>query len=679
MIPPLLFSSLRKTSRLSWLVLVSLLTLSSGAFSATVVLSSQEQALLNIMRGSGQHRPFLQVDPILTQVARAHAADMAAHHYYAHEDQSGHGPNWQVENAGYKLPAGYISNSANNIESIDAGYSSASTTWNTLMGDAPHKEHLEAENSFYAAQTSVGIGYVANPNSDYQYYWVIITAPPQPTPTLTILTPASGAQVAVGQASLTGTTGGGTPAATVVFRVENSAGTGAFQVAGGVTAWSGTAAGLVPGPNTLRVRSLDSSNKVLVEKTRGILYAVPSPLAVSVTGIGTVTPGFAGTTQRDLGVGYTVTATPAAGFLFNGWTGSATARSAALSFVMAAGTNLTANFVPNPFSERKGGYTSLLSGGAGEVKISLTGSGLFTGVVLFEGKSYIVQGRLAADGTGTVTIPRRGTTPLTATFQLDVTDGADTLSATVSDGTTTATTDATRNYQPAAGPYPHAGRYTVVLPPDENNPDATLPQGAGFASLVITKSGRATLVGDTADGAAFAYAHQMAENDTLPIYIASSLKTLSGSLTIAATSVSDLQGTLHWTRAAIATARIHPAAFATDLPVVGSAYVRTAANAASPTQATDQQLLLAEGGLSAPVMQVATLNRAGQLVFSGPVLPGLQAHINAVTGTYGGSFVHPVTHALSPIHGVLFQKQNAGFGFFVSAHESGSSSLSPAQ
>ena len=61
--------------------------------------------------------------------------------------------------------------------------------------------------------------------------------------------------------------------------------------------------------------------------------------------------------------------------------------------------------------------------------------------------------------------------------------------------------------------------------------------------------------------------------------------------------------------------------------------------------------------------------------FAGQVLRGLNARINPVSGAYAGSFIHPVTHAVSPIHGVLFQKQNAGFGFFVSASETGASSL----
>src|SRR6266478_1136479 len=337
----------------------------SSAFAG--ILNPQEQGVADKMAGSGQNRAFIQIDPILTKVARERAADMAKRHYFDHTNPDGHAANYLVRQAGYRLPDSYsTSPSANNLESIAAGELSASEDWGDWMGSAPHKRHLLAEDSFYVPQTSVGIGYYSDPNSDYGTYWVVISAPPQAIPTLTVTSPTAGEQVTVPQLAVSGT--------------------GAFITASGVANWSGVATGLVPGPNSVRIRSLNAAGGVIAEKVRAVSYIVYRPLTVNVAGSGSVPASFAGTPNRALGFAYTIAATPADGSLFAGWSGSSTAKSASLTFTMAESYTLTARFVPNPFLSLRGNYQGLLQGGAaGSITVGVTSMGAIVGQITITG------------------------------------------------------------------------------------------------------------------------------------------------------------------------------------------------------------------------------------------------------------------------------------------------------
>ncbi len=128
-----------------------------------------------------QQRPSLTCHPILAQVARARAQDMADRHYFSHVNPEGYGPNYLVEQAGYVLPDDYgQAPDANNIESIAGGYPTADAAWQGWMNSSGHRTHLLGLNSFFAEQIDYGIGYVYEPDSDYGHYWVVITAKPGP-------------------------------------------------------------------------------------------------------------------------------------------------------------------------------------------------------------------------------------------------------------------------------------------------------------------------------------------------------------------------------------------------------------------------------------------------------------------------------------------------------------------
>jgi hypothetical protein len=132
-----------------------------------------------LVNDAGQRRAVLRCNPLLAQVAKERAEDMAARNYYDHVNPDGFGPNFLVRAAGYPLPGNYSSNPAsNNIESIGAGNQNAASMWSSFLASPAHRAHLLGEISFYQEQIEYGVGYAYAEGSAYTHYWVIITAKP---------------------------------------------------------------------------------------------------------------------------------------------------------------------------------------------------------------------------------------------------------------------------------------------------------------------------------------------------------------------------------------------------------------------------------------------------------------------------------------------------------------------
>jgi uncharacterized protein YkwD len=236
--------------------------LSFAAFTPAnaVTLTSEEQQLFGLMKNSsGQHRPSLTVNGILTQVARQRAADLANRDYFAHVNPDGHGPNFLVRAAGYKLPTWWGTDpEANYIESIAAGYTSPGSTWDAWMESDPHRTHLLAEESFYSNQTCVGIGHYYSAGTTYKHYWVILSAPPAPKPKVVITSPTQSAQLASDAVQIVGR-GLNLPRTS---KIQVAIGDGAYVTVPGRGQWSGVVSGLQNGTNVLHVRSRNNGTTI---------------------------------------------------------------------------------------------------------------------------------------------------------------------------------------------------------------------------------------------------------------------------------------------------------------------------------------------------------------------------------------------------------------------------------
>ncbi len=143
-------------------------------------MNAQANEMAALLTGSAEQQSAgIICNSILTQVAQNKAADMASRNYFGHVTPDGFGPNSLVQQAGYVLPGYYGDDStANYIESIAAGRSTAGNTWNQWMTSETHRNHLLGLTDFYARQVEFGVGYVNVPGSPYTHYWVVIIAEP---------------------------------------------------------------------------------------------------------------------------------------------------------------------------------------------------------------------------------------------------------------------------------------------------------------------------------------------------------------------------------------------------------------------------------------------------------------------------------------------------------------------
>jgi hypothetical protein len=221
----------------------------------------------------------------------------------------------------------------------------------------------------------------------------------------------------------------------------------------------------------------------------------------------------------------------------------------------------------------------------------------------------------------------------------------------------------------------------VSLPPNPQNTDPNVPMGNGWATLSLGGAGHAVLSGSLADGRAFLAGTTVTSNGQIvfysPLYAGKGL--ISGQVTLEESAgISDFDGLFRWIKPTRPQDQIAPVAFDANIPAIGSLYDSHGPLLSVPAGTDNSTLALGDGNLSNPVSQTGTLD-ANHVSFSNPALKGLTVNLNPVTGHFSGSFVHPATGALSPIHGVIFQKQNAAFGYFLGENTSGYASLSAAQ
>ena len=672
--------------RFALALLLFLASVASGSATATVALLPQEQAIANDMvTDPNQGRPYLVLDPIIEAVARARAKDMAVRNYFSHVNPDGVAANYLLRQAGYQLPAWWGTDPTDNyVESIAAGYSSPSDTWTQWMNSPPHKTHLLGQNSFFATETHYGVGYYYDPNSTYQYYWVVITAPPEP---VEITTPGPAARVSSTSIGIAGSADPGTNPASVQFRVENTSGIGAYQTAIGLASWSGTAS-LLPGSNLIRAQSLDASGNVLGQSTCTVNCDIPAGLAVAVSGSGSVTAGYLGATTQETGRSVTIRAFPAPGSVFAGWTGSVVSDSPSVTFAVQDGMSLQANFQPTPFIPVSGAYYGILTTGsgaqAGIFRLSVSTGGIFTGRILIGGSAFSVTGSLDITGSATVTIPdpRQPGDPLTLTLQADLTGASGQITGSLSGSTTGAFGLAVSQstYNPITNVAPQAGRYTLLLPPNPDTTGTSVPQGNGYAAVVVYPGGAATLAGRLADGTPYSAVGRIANDGTLAIYCvpsgAPAGSSLTGLITFRSTDVSDIDGALTWTKAPQAAALFYPAGFSTQLPAIGSHYSAPTAGlqsmGVSPGAATAG---FAAGNLLETLAVPVVVTQSDKAAMATPGLPDVTLAINPVSGTVSGTFIPPGGNLLRAVQGIVFQKQQAAYGYFRGIDQCGSFSL----
>ena len=350
--------------------------------------------------------------------------------------------------------------------------------------------------------------------------------------------------------------------------------------------------------------------------------------------------------------------------------------------------SLQANFEPDPFTSKAGSYYGILTTGfgaqsAGLVRLTVSANGRFTGRIQLAGKAYSFAGRLDGDGAATVTVPVNGGTPLSVTVQADLGDDSGQVTGTVTDGANGFSFSASESaFNVKTNAAPEAGRYTLVLAPNPFTTGSSAPMGAGYATIVVNENGMATVAGRLADGSAFSTTGHVGDDGTLALYFVPSGSpagsSVDGLLTFQSTDVSDIAGTITWTKGADAAALFYPAGFSTQLPSVGSAYVPPGTGIQPMDISVGEvKASLSDGNLTEALTVPVIVNRADKGAMATSGSPDVTFSINPVSGALTGSFVMPGGNLTRNVRGVVLQKQQSAYGYFRGVNECGSFSLTP--
>jgi uncharacterized repeat protein (TIGR02543 family) len=383
-------------------------------------------------------------------------------------------------------------------------------------------------------------------------------------------------------------------------------------------------------------------------------------LSVTKTGSGTVTPDLNATTLV-VGQSYTVTATPATGYQFAGWSGSLSSSSPTLTFVMASNLVLQANFVADPYVAAAATYNGLFTE-ADEVRVNSAGAfnlrvdtaGGYSGWLQMGYTRYSFSGNLDLNLRATNLISRFSSTPLTVELQI----AGSQVSGRVTDGTWSSPLAGGR----AAGSNPFAGDYTVVMPGLVG--DTHIPAGDSFGTMTVGSDGLATLAGTLADGTAFTQSAYVTDDGDWPLYV--SLYVGRGAavswLSFTNLTTSDLNGTFVWIKPAGASATSYPLGFTNETKAVGSLYTKIV-DPGKVLTLSAANVSFTGGDLGAGFANAVSFNAGSQVVNLSPNL--MTFTVGKTAGTFSGQVNEPGTGTPHNFSGVLLQKQNAAFGFMT--------------
>lgn len=490
-------------------------------------------------------------------------------------------------------------------------------------------------------------------------------------PTVTISSPAAGARLTNALLTVKGTARDNF----AIGAVEYQLGSSPFQTATGTTTW-GAQIALAPGTNTVRVRSVDLAGNISATNSRAFFYVVTSPLTVSTNGVGSVSPNLNGR-LLEIGRRYLLTATPGAGFVFSNWTGGLLSSTSRLNFLMQSDLMLQANFVPNPFIPVKGVYNGLfydtsgvLHESSGFFTATVTDRGTFTGNFKSNGKSYALSGQFNLEGQVTRTVPRPGTTALTVGLQLDLANGTDKITGTITDGAWEAELVADRavfNAKTNASRY--LGKYTLVILGSTDG--VTSPGGDGFGTANVDAGGNVSFNGSLADGTVAAQRVPLSKDGHWPLYV--SLYAGKGSLLswVAFTDrpSDDLNGRLNWIKPTLPVPKYYLAGFTNDTELIGARYRAPMGTTNRAVQITNGIVAFSGGDLNMAFTNEVRVGANNKVTNASP--NKLMLTIVPSTGLFNGTVTPPGTNKIHTFKGALLQKQTNGSGFFLHNTQSG--------
>jgi len=513
-------------------------------------------------------------------------------------------------------------------------------------------------------------------------------------PTVRITSPKANARLTNHLVTVQGTASDAGGLAVVQYRWNG----GEFQDAVGTTTWSAMVE-MTAGTNLFEVKSIDTSSLTSVVASIKVVFVVPSSFTLTPPQGGTVTPTPA--PMLEVGRGYALTAKPAPGNILSNWTGSVLANpitTSKINFIMVSNGTLQVNFITNVFRPTKGTYNGLFTQSptarhetSGTVLLTLTESGAFTGTLILAGKrhplkgqfSLVAQSLVGEFARASIEIPRPGTTMLQVELAL-FPDGSITglVNSTDSEwamSPSTLSADRAVFSMATGNPCPQKGKYTVVFPGSDYPDDPLFPEGWGYGTVAIDGNGKLKLAGTLGDGTKITHTATVsaAPIGAWPLYLSlyGGKGSLLGYITFDfdPTLVDDFNGLVTWTKPPTPAAKYYPAGFEMETFAAGSIYIAPS-NPPSPViQVVDPKVELSKGNLDDPLITKVSLSAANKVAINSTDTSGnkLTMTITSASGLIKGGVTPAGETKPISFGGVIFQKQQIAYGFFLGTNQSG--------
>jgi hypothetical protein len=490
-------------------------------------------------------------------------------------------------------------------------------------------------------------------------------------PKLEIKAPGNNLRIDIPRVVLTGTAEDNLGLSRVEYQING----GLWQPATGSTNWTAVVS-LTGGENNVLVRAVDLSGNHSAEEKRTFRRVVMAPVVIEISGEGSVKPDLR-KEELEAGNTYTITAEPAAGWVFAGWSGVPSGSAAKLSFTMQTNLALRAEFKPNPFKIIEGEFNGLIFQTnavrpeySGSFTLSTSARGAFKVRVQLGGKTHDLSGQFDADGQASAVLLDEQNQALGIKFNLNWRETPDIVSGSLFTELGTAEVLGDRqSFDGRERRTSFAGNYTMSF-----SLPATVvaPIGNAYALVQVAEDGRIQMKGRLGDGTPVEQTTYVSAAGVWPFYLSPHGKgsALIGWLRFANESFGDVHGRLNW---------IRPASHGTNAASMGWQHTLSTMGSRFTPPARKQRLLNWPGGLlgvdsgGLPEMQVFQLiiQDNNEVLFPGLKPEIVNLKISPDTGFFSGQFAYPGLEKPVPLEGVVLQKQNYGAGFFLTPASAG--------
>ena len=318
--------------------------------------------------------------------------------------------------------------------------------------------------------------------------------------------------------------------------------------------------------------------------------------------------------------------------------------------------------VTNPYASLGGTYNGLFyesdevrAAHAGFFSVVLKTNGIFSGNNYLQGVSRAVSGRFV-NGAAHVVVATNPSIAMDMTIDLSGTSGTVTGAVTGMNWTAPLLGERT-GYTNSI-----AVRDSVSLTSENNG--LTAPGGDGFGVATISTIGKFTLSGTLSDGFAFsAIGGSIAQSGDWPIY--ASLYNKTGVIIGWLSQTSGIYGgTLAWVKPGAAGTN-YTGGF-TNFVTTLSSLLPTMTKSVRALAITNGIVVLSDGSLSVPLTNHIVMTATNSFIVSPGQTNGLKLSLNLSTGQISGSFVHPTSHKVNAVKGIVMPQQNDARGFFLS-------------